>query len=278
MSKNIFLYNKPSTSQNDLQVNNLTVNQQLKLNGADPNELLITDADSNVVTFNNGPDRYLLEIDAATHTPKWTNNISIDAVTTNELRINNLQTGDLLVANEGPSVDGYLERLPIGFNDTVLSTNTISGFPLQYRYIPDILNLPTGPIFSLAGSSNQFYVHRNHYDISPNPVTFQGSTVLFQTVYNNAFQSANYKITITFINLINGGGTNIYSLVIPGIGTLLTYTTTQVDGFEVIVQPYNQPFNGAVTIQLVGAHVGGAGDSSGTVNQQTILVEPLGFP
>ena len=91
-------------------------------------DYISTDSNSDVVTFNNGPDRYLLEIDGTSHIPTWTNNILVDDITTNTMTINSTVIGDLL--NIGDNV-GSVERLPNGLNNQVLCVYTGFSYPLK---------------------------------------------------------------------------------------------------------------------------------------------------
>ena len=258
--KNIFLFNKIS-AQNELNVNNLTVNQQLKLNGADLNELLITDSNSNVITFNNGSDRYLLEIDGTSHQPAWTNNILVDDITTNTMTINNTQA-DVLVIGDGI---GSVERLPKGLNNQVLCVDA-STFGLNYKYIYQLLNLSVGTVFS--DNSGNIYSDRTSYGVG-GIATFTNSTVLF-SFNKSVVNGRNYKATLSWNSLQAIGGNITYTVNITGQSATTYVTFSQ----ENIMIPFTANFTGTCTIQLVGARL--PTSSNGTVNKVNIVVEPLG--
>lgn len=262
MSKNIYLYNKIN-AQDNFEVNQLTVNQKLHLTGSTANELLITDANSDVVNFTNGPDRYLLEIDSATHAPAWTNNISIDDITTNTMTINNTQQGDVLVIGD---TQGSVDRLPLGLNNTVLAVDTSGGYPLKYKSIDSILNLSQGKLF--VDNTGIIYTDQSSYGIS-GAVVFSSSTVLY-SINKTVVNGRNYKASVSFNN-IQSSGNNTYTLNISD-QTPLTYVTTSTSSQENIIFPFTASFNGSATIQLVGSHLP---SGAGTVNKVSIICEAI---
>jgi hypothetical protein len=266
--KNIFLFNKIS-AQDNLDVNHLTVNQELTLKGATPNELLITNSSSDIVTFNNGPDRYLLEIDSTSHTPKWTNNILVDDITTNTMTINNTFIGDLLTIGDNI---GSVDRLPNGLNNQVLCVDTSLAYPLKYKYVNQLLGLSNGVVF--ADGSQNLFTERATFNTSAIPITFTTSAVLNQ-ITSNVVNGRKYKVSASWNNLINSGGSNIYTLTITG-QTNNTYVTTVSSSQENIMTAFTAGFTGTCGIQILGAHVGGSGGANGTASKVFIIIEPLG--
>lgn len=265
MSKNIFLFNQIS-KQNDFEVNNLTVNQDLKLTGAESDCLLSTDANSNVVTFNNGPSRYLLEIDPLTLKPKWTNNILVDDITVNEMTINNTQQADLLVIGDGL---GSVERLPRGPNNYVLCSDNLT-FGLNYKSIYQLLNLQAGNLF--ADNSGIIYSEKpTTYTLFSS--TFSTSTPILN-VQHNVVINRKYKITCNFINT-QLSGQNFYNLSVSSIGILKNYFTTTLQSSETLISFYTAINTGTDFISLTGTH--NPTSEVGTATRISLIVEPLGY-
>lgn len=208
--KNIFLYDKIN-AQNEQSINNLTVNQSLTLTGANQNELLIIGANSNVQTFNNGPARSILEIDAATNRPAWTNNISIDFLTTNDVRINGLQRGDLLVSNDNT---GLLDRLPRGPQGNVLVSDDNNPQGLNYATIPQILNLPKGNVF--CDATGNLFTDFPATGVNNNVQSLGLTETGLLTVLKVFFPNRLYKISASWNNAINGNSSNLYTLDVNG--------------------------------------------------------------
>ena len=265
MSKNIFLYNRVA-AQNDIEVNKLKVNEQLTLTGADPNELLITDSNSNIITFNNGPSRYILEIDPINLKPSWTNTITVDDITTNTMTINNTQQADVIVIGD---TIGSIARLPKGLNNQVLVVDN-GTFGLNYKYIKDIIGLSTaGKIF--IDAFGNFFTEKSYFGTS-GVVAFTNSTTLYQLPVST-IGGNKYTVTVSFNNT-QPTGNNTYSLAIDGQGTVLTYVTSSTSSQENISWSWVSGINGTTNIQLIGAHL--PNTSNGTVNKVHIIVQPLG--
>jgi len=266
MSKNIFLYNK-ITSQNTLDVNQLTVDQKLTLSGATPFSLLETDANSDVVTFNNGPANYVLEIDPTDLKPSWTNALTIDSVTLNSMHINSTSQADILCIGDNANT---LARLPVGPNGYVVCSDT-STFGLNYKSVSSLLNLSDGSVFS--DNSGNIYSEKSSFGVS-GATTFSSSTNLF-TLNSNVVNARNYKVTVSWNNLINNGGSNTYTLSITGQSSI-TYVTSVASSQENISTAFTANFSGSSSFQLIGGHSGGSAGANGTSNKVTIIVQPLG--
>jgi len=133
--KNIYNYDVIS-GQNNLNVNTLTINQDLTLTGAPINSLLITDPNSNVIAFTNGPANYILAIDPLLIKPSWTNDIIVDRVQTNSMKIFGTQEGDILQVSNGD-----IARVAIGTTGQILTVGDTNNVQWQDLILPDPLSI-----------------------------------------------------------------------------------------------------------------------------------------
>lgn len=269
MSKNIFLFNKIG-AQNQMEVNDLQVNQQLKLTGADPDCLLKTDSNSNVVTFTNGPARYLIEVDGTSLKPEWTNSIKVDEIETNTIKINNTTQADILVIGDNL---GNVERLVRGPNNYILCSDD-NTFGLNYKSIYDLISLPTGQVF--ADQNGRFFTDRFFADqqIATTTITGTGLTILKQ---NNVplVAGRNYKLTYNY-QLQQPDGQTVFIAEISGIGQVKSYTNSSLSGIDTIVHYFTANNTGLIQIRLQGIHVPST-NSYCFCGNIVFIVEPLGI-
>jgi hypothetical protein len=265
MSKNIFLFNKIG-AQNQMEVNDLTVNQDLKLNGADTDCLLKTDSNSNVVTFKNGPARYLIEVDGTTLKPEWTNNIKVDDITTNTMTINNTTQGDILVIGDGI---GSVERLVRGPNNYILCSDD-NTFGLNYKSIYQLLNLQPGNLFA---DTNGFIYSEKPYT-AQQPATTSFFTNEYIKIDNVPLVAGRkYKITYNFVNL-QGSGQNLYTVNVSTIGNIKSYVTTALQSCENVIHYFTSNVSSVVTISLIASH--NPVNENGVITNIIFIMEPLG--
>jgi hypothetical protein len=204
-------------SQSSSTVADLTVTNSLTLQGATPNELLITDTGGLVTEFANGPANYLLEVGQMSGAPRWTNVILPDHVQTNTIGINGTQPGDIFQVD--PSGNGNFARVPIGTLGQILkvgSGNTIGWGPL---IVPDPLTVNDLVVVSslklgagmgngkmFIDGSNNVYAEADQVYNNNSVIAYSTSeTVLFT---NNSFQTyagRRYSATINFENGNNYG-------------------------------------------------------------------------
>lgn len=139
MPKTIFRTDDTGTKIiDDLEVNILRVNTNLCLTGLNVGSLLTNtdDGDDCINELTVGPANYLLSVDPSILQPRYTNNIDIDFVTTNELKINGTIEGDLLQVDAG----GNIGRTALGSSGTILTSNgTVAEW--QPLVLPDPLVL-----------------------------------------------------------------------------------------------------------------------------------------
>lgn len=264
--KNIYL-TSIINSQDKLTVNDLTVNQSLTLTGANPNNFLITDNDSKIQTFPNGNDRYLIEIDSATHIPSWTNNISIDEITTNTIKINSTTKGDILVIGDHLN---NVDQLARGLNNQCLiSDNGTLG--LRWEYVSNLLNVSNGILF--GNNSNQLYSESpfTYYIASSTSFT---TTVPIVNITINVISGRRYKLTFNYVHT-QGSGQSFYTLNVASIGNLKTYSTDALQSCESIITWYTATGTGSENISLTAGH--NPNNAIGVVSQIHFLAEPLGY-
>jgi hypothetical protein len=268
MSKNIFLFNKIGAT-NQLEVNDLTVNQDLKLNGADTDCLLKTDSNSNVVTFTNGPARYLIEVDGTTLKPEWTNSIRVDEIETNLIKINNTQQADILVIGDNL---GNVERLAKGPNNYVLCCDDFNTFGLNYKSVYQLLNLQAGQVFS--DNIGFIYNEKTYTNLQPAENTFTTNSLL-KSDNVPVVVGRKYKITYNFISTqASGSGTNVFDVYVQFIGLVKSYATPIQQNCETIIHVFTSPTSGLINIALTGGHT--PTSALGKAGNIMFLCEPLG--
>lgn len=240
MSKTIF--NKEVVSnQSNQTIDNLTVNDSLTLNGAPPNQLLITETGGKVAVFPNGPSNYVLIIDSLTMSPAWTNDVILQNVTTNTITIPGTTTGDLLVTDD---TSGTIDRLPIGTPGQVLSVGDVGRPEWQDIILPNPLTLNNliittnlklyggaGCVF-VDGSSN-VYTERNqvYNDFGVrNYSTTQGTISVYLSW--NTIAGRKYKLSVNFSNG-NNYPTN-YSILSLRYGASTVKTAYSIGPLDVL--------------------------------------------
>lgn len=196
--KNIYNYDVVP-SQEELFVNDLTISNNLTLQGA--NNGLLEVLNQNVVDIPNGPDRYVLEIDQVTNRPAWTNNVKTDTLETNTLKINNTFEGDLLTFNSG-GVD--IVRLPLGTSGQLLVSNGLQP-EWQNLIVPDPLVLNDVTIDNSLKITNEVkgiaFINNSKYVVSEDVQVLNfidsGSAAFLSPV-------TNILVSSFFVNLVSG--------------------------------------------------------------------------
>lgn len=273
-------------SQSSSTVADLTVTNSLTLQGATPNELLITDTGGLVKEFPNGPANYIMEVGQMSGAPRWTNVILPDHVQANTIGINGTSPGDIFEVD--PSGSGNFARVPIGTIGQVLkvgSGNTIGWGPI---IVPDPLTLNdlvvvsslklgaglgNGKLF-LDGNNNVYAESDQIYNNAGVIAYNTAETVLFTS--NSFSTTANRKYSVC-INIENGNnyGTNFSTLRMYWNGTLVKQCISlgpdDVLHFE---YNYTETVSGLKTLQITGQT--NVGNSSAT--RCTFRVSPMGGP
>jgi len=286
MSKNIYSESGYTSNQN-IQANEITTNEittgGITIPGSNKGDILIIGDSNSVEGLQLGTTNDILVSNPSSNgLPGYTNAININTVTCNDIKINNVETGDLLLG----VTSNYLERLPIGVSGNILTSDGTNPF-WQEIILPDPLTIQdlvlTNSLklsylnkgFILSDSSGNIYTENALYSTSSSPITFTSSTGLYN-IYPNVTTNRNYKVSVSWNNLINSGGSNTYTLNITG-QTPITYVTSVASSQENISTAFLASSTGGITIQLVGAHTGGSGGANGTANKIFIICEPLGF-
>lgn len=268
--RNIYYSSSQVDNQNitttDLTSESITTSG-LTFKGATKGQILIIgDTNGNVDGLDLGTTNDVLVANPSNNgLPGYTNALSINTLTANDIKINGLINGDLLIG----VTNDFVDRLPIGPNGYLLSSNGTD--PI---WSPLTLPFTNGALFVDGGGT--VYSERPSYAISAIPVTFTTSTTIF-SLNTNVVGSRNYKVSVSWNNLITSGGQNTYSLSISSFGTVLSFVTSNTSSQENIIFPFQSSGTGSITISLIGAHTGGSGTPNGTANKVVITLEPLGF-
>lgn len=253
-----------------MEVNDLTVNQDLKLNGADTDCLLKTDSNSNVVTFNNGPARYLIEVDGTTLKPEWTNNIKVDEIETNTIKINNTAQADILVIGDNL---GNVERLVRGPNNYILCSDD-NTFGLNYKSIYDLINIPTGQVFTDV--NGRFFSEKAFTDQYIPGTSITGNALTNLRIINAPIIAGRkYKLTYNFLTQQPDGET-IYFANITGIGQVKTFNNTSLKSIDTMIHFFTAPSSGSFQFTLSAIHVPPA-NSFCVCSNIIFMLEPLGY-
>lgn len=265
--KNIYWNSSQNDNQNitttDLTTDTLTTSGLKFKNGTKGQILIIGDTSGNVDGLDLGTtDDVLVANPSNNGLPGYTNSLSINTLTANDIKINNLVNGDLIVG----VTNDFVDRLPLGPSGYILTSN--GSDPI---WSP--ISLPFNNAMLFVNGSGLIYGERASYGLSPAPITFTTSTTIY-SLNVTTVNTRNYKVSISFNNIISGGGQNSYSLNISGIGTFLTYVTANTSSQENIILPFNANATGNISISLIGAHTG---PGNGTAFKVYIICEPLGF-
>ena len=282
MAKNIYSITGYSSTQQGIFTNVET--SSLKIDGGSKGDILmIGDSNGNVdgLTLATTND-VLVANPSGNNLPGYTNALNVNTVSCNDLKINGLLNGDLIVGK----TNDYVDRLPIGGSGKVLTSDGSTPF-WQDIILPDPLTLQdivltnslklnyltNGVLFT--DNTGLIVKDRPTYGTSTIPVTFTGSTVIY-SINANIILNRNYKVTLSWNNLISSGGNNTYTLTITG-QTPITYVTFDSSSQENMSTAFLSGFSGVCTISLTGAHSGGSGGANGTANKVFIICEPLGY-
>jgi hypothetical protein len=225
--KSIYNYEK-TPNQGTTTITELTVTNNLRLTGA--NDGLLEVVGSNVGDIPNGPIRYLLEIDQSNNRPAWTNNIKVDEVETNTIKINGTSRGDLLVMDNSNEAS----RLPVGSSGQILTSNGITP-EWQALILPDPFNLNdltinnslrisnlTNGFLYVNNTGNVSRVQNSHYqELLSYPISFTSLQTLITFPFN-VISGFTYKVSVNFIHEANSNVTT-YQIIIPSFaGKLIT--------------------------------------------------------
>lgn len=266
MSKNIYNESGFSSNQNietsQIVTDTIQTNEIIIPNSHKGDILFIGDSNTVEGLLIGNQDDVLCSDKDNTGLPIYKNDLNLNTVTCNDIKINGLQTGDLIVG----ITNNFVDRLAIGPSGYILTSN---GSQVQWNPI----SLPFNNAMLFVNGSGLIYGERASYGLSPAPITFTTSTTIF-SLNVTTVNTRNYKVSISFNNIISGGGQNSYSLNISGIGTFLTYVTANTSSQENIILPFNANATGNISISLIGAHTG---PGNGTSFKVYILCEPLGY-
>lgn len=260
--KNIYNY-RINPAQNIQTINELTINNKLTLSGATYGSLLTINQTSNVIDLIPGPSHYVLEIDALTHTPKYTNNINVDEIQTNTCRINGTIKGDMLQIG----TNNELLRLPIGNTNNLLRVNNAAD---GVEWDNDIninsltLNLNNGNIYSENGlikSKQTQYTLNNIYN--------NMQTLLYAPIFyfnTNMIAGYNYKISIS----ARVQTQDMVELELYASNTLLESWSINYDSDVSRILLFTSPSTGIIPLSFNGR---GTIASNSTVSRANCFVE-----
>ena len=227
-----------SATFTNIETTNAIIHNSLAIDGLAKGSILIGEDNTNDVgALLLGLDKMVLCADTASGLPQWRNNITLDYIETNQIKIPTVIGGDLLVGQNS----NFLARLPCGANNQVLYSNgTELGWQNktagnQYFYFPGSTgNISTVYGVIVGGNGFNLTAGRQYkMTVSANIVTtaqanfllFLGGTQITNFSYfTNADMSRTFLYTATGSGAINielyglssAAGNSIYEFAIFG--------------------------------------------------------------
>lgn len=257
--KNVYSISGHSSS-NNVTTNEITTSS-LTINGGTKGDVLII-ADNNgmVDGIALGSTNHVFVANAGNNgLPGYTDALNINTLTSNDIKINGVLTGDLLVGSTGD----FIQRLPIGASGLILTSNG-SNVQWQPLDLPDPLILQDlevtqsvklgfigeGLIY-LDGSNNVKSI-RNNFLQEDGSITMGGSQITVSSFNFNALFGRPYLISVNF-NVEPNNNITPFTLRINGsnVRTYLNITSSPVTLSKIFIAPFNNQFNA----QLLGGPV-----------------------
>lgn len=227
----------PAPTFTTVDTQNVIIRNGLQITGATKGGVLICENTSNDIgELVLGPQDFVMASDLNnTGLPIWRNNLILNEITTNQIKIPGVVQGDLLVGQN----TNYLGRLPIGSNDQVLFSNgtnigwlspnarnsyyynagTNNNVPFNVIGIvfnSTTLNLIIGKRYKITVSARISSLADTNFDLA-----FNGTSVaIFNYLFNNDM-ARTFLYTATTVNVIinlngqtNNANSSIYDFLI----------------------------------------------------------------
>lgn len=214
----------PAPTFTTIDTNNILISNGLEISGATKGGILICEDNLNNIgeLVLAGQDFVLASDLNNTGLPIWRNNLTLNEVITNQIKIPTVTGGDLLVGQNS----NYLGRLPIGPVDTVLFSD---GTNLGY--------LP-------RSAGNSYYENAG----TGNNIPLNVSNIIFNAIAMDFFIGKRYKITVS--GRIQSQGSTVFQLLFNGT-TIANFTYLWDNDMSRTVI-YTSPGTGTVNLQLTG--------------------------
>lgn len=208
----------------NIDTQDVIIRNNLQITGASLGGLIMCEDNlNNIGELVLGPQDFILASDKNnTSLPIWRNNISLNEIQTNQLKIPTIVQGDLLVGQN----TNYLGRLPCGAFDTVLYS--------------DGSNL--GWLSTTSG--NTFY---NNAGV-PNNITLNVLSVIYSVSALDFIAGKRYRINIS--GRVASQGTTGFILTFNGATIAVFNYIYDNDMSRTVI--YNPAITGSVTLELQG--------------------------
>ncbi len=225
-----------SATFTNIDTQDLIIRNGLRITGATKGGIVICENNLNDIgELVLGPQDFVLAADQVSGLPIWRNNIIMNEIQTNQLKIPTITRGDLLVGQN----TSFMGRLPIGANDTVLFSNGTDVGWLSpnsrnsFYFNPGTNNnVPLNVIGIIFNSTTLTLIIGKRYKISVTArilsqgntsfdLAFNGTSVAVFNYLNDNDMSRNILYTATTINVIinlngttNNANSSIYDFLV----------------------------------------------------------------
>jgi len=215
----------PAPTFTTIDTQNILVRNGLEITGATKGGILMCEDNlNNIGELVLGPQDYVMASDKLNSgLPIWTNALTLNAITTNQIKIPTVVQGDLLVGQN----TNYLGRLPRGAVDTVLFSDGAN-----LGWLPRSAG---NSYYTNAGTANNI------------PVNVVG--LIFNAIALDVFIGKRYKITVN-ARVLSQANTS-FSLTFNGFAVSVFNYLWDNDMSRVFI--YTAIATGFVQIQLTGS-------------------------